>query len=65
MLSEMTVSEAEKYCFEGHFAPGSMLPKVEAAISFAKSKKGRRAVIASLEKASLALKGESGTVITG
>lgn len=63
-ISEMTVAEAEKYCSEGHFAPGSMLPKVEAAISFAKSKKGRRAVIASLEKASLALKGESGTLIT-
>ena len=62
-ISEMTVAEAEKYCAEGHFAPGSMLPKVEAAISFAKSKKGRHAVIASLEKASLALRGESGTVI--
>jgi len=62
-LDEMTVEQAEKYCSEGHFAKGSMLPKVEAAISFAKSKKGRKAVIASLEKAPLAVKGESGTRI--
>ena len=33
-LEKMTVAEAEKYCEEGHFAPGSMLPKVKAAISF-------------------------------
>lgn len=62
-ISQMTVEEAEKYCLEGHFAPGSMLPKVEAAIAFAKSKKGRRAIIASLEKAALALDGKSGTII--
>ncbi|MEE0967749.1 MAG: carbamate kinase [Clostridia bacterium] len=62
-ISEMTVDEAEKYCSEGHFAPGSMLPKVNAAIDFVKSKKGRRAIIASLENAALALSGESGTTI--
>ncbi len=62
-ISQMTAKEAEKYCLEGHFAPGSMLPKVEAAIAFAKSKKGRRAIIASLEKAALALDGKSGTII--
>ena len=60
----MTVEQAEKYCEEGQFAPGSMLPKVKAAIAFAKEKKGRRAVIASLEKAPLAIRGESGTLIT-
>ena len=49
---------------EGQFAAGSMLPKVKAAIAFAKGKKGRRAVIASLEKAPLAIRGESGTLIT-
>ncbi|MEG1165291.1 MAG: carbamate kinase, partial [Oscillospiraceae bacterium] len=49
---------------EGHFAAGSMLPKVEAAIKFAETKPGRRAVIASLEKAPLAITGESGTIIT-
>lgn len=62
-LEHMSVEEALQYCSEGHFAPGSMLPKVEAAIGFAKSKPGRRAVIASLEKAPLAMKGESGTII--
>ena len=59
----MTVEEAKQYIEEGHFAPGSMLPKVKAVIKFAESKAGRKAVIASLEKSSLAIKGESGTVI--
>ena len=63
-LKEITVEKARALSAEGHFAPGSMLPKVEAAIKFAEGKKGRRAVIASLEKAPLAMKGESGTVIT-
>jgi len=63
-LHEITVDEAVKLSDEGHFAPGSMLPKVEAAIQFAKSKPGRKSVIASLEKAPLAMKGESGTTIT-
>jgi len=63
-LSEITVKQAQDYCNEGHFAPGSMLPKVEAAIQFAQSGKNRKAVIASLEKASLALKGLTGTLIT-
>ncbi len=63
-IDKMTVAEAEKYCEEGHFAPGSMLPKVIAAINFAKSKKGRKAVIASLEKAPLAIQGLSGTEIS-
>ena len=62
-LIEMTLEEATKYCDEGHFAPGSMLPKVEAAMQFAATKAGRNAVIASLEKAPLAMIGESGTVI--
>ena len=60
-LAEMTVAEAEKYCGEGHFAPGSMLPKVQAAMSF--SQAGGTAVIASLENAAAALRGESGTRI--
>lgn len=62
-LEKISVTDAEKYCAEGHFAPGSMLPKVKAGIKFAKSKKGRRAVIASLEKAPLAIRGLSGTII--
>ncbi len=62
-LTQITVEEAKQYCGEGHFAPGSMLPKVEACIKFADSKAGRNAVIASLEKASAALQGNSGTKI--
>ena len=60
-LSEMTVEQAEKYCGEGHFAPGSMLPKVKAAVSFAKT--GGTAIIASLENAGAAVRGESGTKV--
>ncbi|MCX7884814.1 MAG: carbamate kinase [Caloramator sp.] len=63
-LLTMTVEEAENYIKEGHFAPGSMLPKVKAAVMFAQSKKGRKAVITSLEKAREALKGKTGTVVT-
>ncbi len=60
-LNEMTVAQAEQYCTEGHFAPGSMLPKVKAAISFAQT--GGEAIIASLENAAAALRGESGTKV--
>ena len=63
-LGEMTAAEAEHYAAEGQFAPGSMLPKVRAAVKFARSKPGRRAVICSLEKAPLAMSGESGTIVT-
>ena len=63
-LSSMTVKEAEAYMNEGQFAPGSMLPKVQACIAFAKSKKGRKAVITSLDKALEALDGKTGTSIT-
>ncbi len=63
-LHEISVERARKLAKEGHFAAGSMLPKVEAAIDFAVSAPGRRAVIASLEKAPLAMTGESGTIIT-
>ncbi len=62
-ISEMTVAQAKAYSDEGQFAPGSMLPKVQAACLFAESKAGRKAIIGSLEKAELALKGESGTRI--
>lgn len=63
-LDKITVQEAKQYIEEGHFAPGSMLPKIKAVMKFAESKEGRKAVIASLEKAEEALKGESGTLIT-
>lgn len=62
-LSEVSIEELDKYIYEGHFAPGSMLPKVEAARKFAMSKKGRKALITSLEKASEGIKGETGTII--
>lgn len=62
-LDKISVKEAYNLIDEGHFAPGSMLPKVKAAIKFAESKSGRKAVIASLEKANEALKGKSGTTI--
>lgn len=61
-LSSMTLAEAERYCAEGQFAPGSMLPKVRAAMGFARS--GGRAVIAGLANAAAAIRGESGTVVT-
>ena len=63
-LDSMTVEEAEKYIAEGHFAPGSMLPKVQAAVKFAKSGEGRTAIITSLFKAVDALEGKTGTRIT-
>lgn len=63
-LDAMTVQEALAFCEAGHFAKGSMLPKVLAAVEFAKAKPGRKAVIASLEQAPLAIQGKSGTQIS-
>ncbi len=63
-LSSVTPDAAAGYVRSGHFAPGSMLPKMEAAMRFAKSGAGRRAVITSLDKAALALKGQAGTCVT-
>lgn len=63
-LSNLTVAEAEKYMAEGHFAPGSMLPKVQAAIMFAKANPGKKAIITSLYKGVDALAGKTGTIIT-
>ena len=62
-LSQMSISQAYQYIEEGHFAPGSMLPKVQAAIQFASSKKGRKALITSLEKAKEGIDGITGTVV--
>ena len=64
-LGAITVEEAKLYVNEGHFAPGSMLPKMQAAIRFAHSKPGRKAIITSLYKAEDALAGRTGTVIEG
>ena len=62
-LDHMTAEEALRYIEEGHFAPGSMLPKVKAAVDFAISAPGRRAIITSLYKAADALAGRTGTLI--
>lgn len=62
-LVEMTVEEARQYISEGHFAPGSMLPKVEACIDYVTGSQGGKALITSLEKAKSALMGETGTII--
>lgn len=62
-LEQLSVAEAEKYCNEGQFGAGSMLPKVQAAIRFVKGGGTRKAMIASLEKAPLAIQGLSGTSI--
>lgn len=62
-LSTLTVAEAKQYMAEGHFAPGSMLPKIEAAVKFVESKPGRRSIITSLDKAVEALDGKAGTTI--
>ncbi len=62
-LESMTVSEAHRYIAEKHFAPGSMLPKVEAAIQFVDHSPHRTAIIAALDKAKAAIDGQSGTKI--
>lgn len=64
-LDTLSVEDAGKYIAQGHFAPGSMLPKVEAAVKFAASGAGRKAIITSLDKAAAALEGRAGTVVGG
>lgn len=58
----MTTDEAEMYIQQGQFAPGSMLPKVQAAVRFANSGRNRRAIISSLRFAREALAGQAGTI---
>lgn len=62
-LDSLTPEEARGYMDEGQFAPGSMLPKVQAAVAFAESKPGRSALITLLEKAKDGIEGKTGTVI--
>lgn len=62
-LSALGIDDARKYMAEGHFAPGSMLPKIEAAVKFVESRKGRKAIITSLDKAVEALAGNAGTTL--
>ena len=63
-LSSLSLADAAKYCEEGQFAPGSMLPKVQAAMKFVRANPDKKAIITSLDKAIDALEGKTGTVIT-
>ena len=62
-LDNLSLSDAERFIAEGHFAKGSMLPKVEAAVAFAASRPGRKTLITVLEKAKEGIEGKTGTVI--
>ena len=64
-LDLLSVEEANDYIKKGHFAKGSMLPKVEACMEFVKDNPGKKAIIGSLEKARDAINGMSGTIIKG
>jgi len=62
-IARATLPEMEHYMSQGHFRPGSMLPKIEAAIEFLEGG-GKRAIITSPENLLKALKGEAGTTMT-
>lgn len=62
-LDKLTVSEAKKLIKENQFAPGSMLPKIEACINFVEGNPNKKAIIGSLEKTADAINGTSGTVV--
>jgi carbamate kinase len=62
-LDRLTVAEAKKYQAEGHFAKGSMGPKIQAALWFLESG-GKEALITNPENIERALQGETGTRIT-
>ncbi|HFV9236759.1 carbamate kinase [Enterobacter mori] len=64
-LDKLTLGDADRFIAEGHFAKGSMLPKVEAAASFARSRPGRKALITVLSKAKEGIEGKTGTIIEG
>ena len=63
-LDQITVEEAKQYIDEGHFAPGSMLPKIQAAINYVQDNPGKKTIITSLFKSLEALEGKTGTVIS-
>ena len=64
-LDELTPADVERYVAEGQFAPGSMLPKVQAALAFAQSAPGRSSLITLLERAADGIAGKTGTIIRG
>ena len=63
-LDHMSLKEAAEYIEQGQFAPGSMLPKVEACMKFVRANPGKKAIITSLDKAVEALEGKTGTVVS-
>lgn len=63
-ITSLTVSEAEKMIGEGQFGEGTMLPKIEAAITYLAANKEGSVLITSLNSVAGALKGKAGTVIT-
>lgn len=63
-LDSLSVSQAEKYIKEDQFTKGSMLPKVQAAVTFAKLGDGKKALITLLKKAKDGLNGKTGTIIS-
>lgn len=62
-IRHMTVSEAEEYIRQGHFEFASMLPKIEASVSFLKSGRDRKAVITTLDRILDSVDGRAGTCI--
>ena len=62
-LDRLSVEDAERYLAEGQFAEGSMRPKIEAALAFAKSGPGRKTLITLLSKAKEGIEGKTGTVV--
>lgn len=62
-LGEITVEEAKEYMAQGQFAPGSMLPKFEAGVSFVENGEGRKAVITNIANAKKGYLGKTGTII--
>lgn len=63
-LSHITLKDAMRYIEEGHFAAGSMLPKIQAAMKFVRNNPDKKAIITSLDKTIDALDGKTGTVLT-
>ena len=61
-LSKIPVSDAKRYLDQGHFAPGSMQPKIEATIDFIEAG-GKQAIITSIENVEISLHGKEGTII--
>jgi carbamate kinase len=63
-LDKVTLSELKKYQEEGHFAPGSMLPKIKAVIQFLEQGAARKAIITNPESLGKAIDAQAGTHIT-